>query len=353
MGDCREKDSNADTTPRAFLLPLLASLRSHPTPLAHFTRTFLPLTDKLTNLSTGPESNPTTAKVWSVLADQCWSTLPAYCSDPPDLNSAFGRELSERLTKELYANPTLRPPILRALRNIVESQSQSQSQLQSQTQEGQKGATGNNERKTKNLRYLRGQAKNWLAVLFNVFASVERGERAQVGEVIGVWAGVAGENELAAAYRSVLGHLNASLAPIQLENHDHDHNHPHPRPDQRKVQGKEDTATTALQMLDILLVLAPYLPPTQKTEVVGVVVRAGVLDAGADVGEGLGAVQKVGMRLVGRTVELSGEGVLASVGGVSGLLKRLAGGASTGGGGKVRAPFSCFCYEHWHLYFYF
>jgi len=49
--------------------------------------------------------------------------------------------------------------------------------------------------------------KNWLAVLFNVFASVERGERAQVREVIGVWAGVAGESELAGAYRSVLGTL--------------------------------------------------------------------------------------------------------------------------------------------------
>jgi hypothetical protein len=65
---------------------------------------------------------------------------------------------------------------------------------------GQKSATENNERKTKNLRYLRGQAKNWLAVLFNVFARVERGERVQVGEVIGVWASVAGENARTAAF---------------------------------------------------------------------------------------------------------------------------------------------------------
>jgi len=104
--------------------------------------------------------------------------LPAYCSNPPDVSDAFGRELGERLTKEMYANPTLRLPILRALRNVVESQTHVQNQ-------GEENESEKEERK-ENLRYLRGQAKNWLAVLFNVFASVERRERAQLGEVIGV-----------------------------------------------------------------------------------------------------------------------------------------------------------------------
>jgi len=87
----------------------------------HFTQTFLPLIDQLINLATGPGSNPSIAKVWSVLADQCWYTLRAYCSNRPDLSNAFGRELGERLTNEIYANPRVRPPILRALRNVVES----------------------------------------------------------------------------------------------------------------------------------------------------------------------------------------------------------------------------------------
>lgn len=275
---------------------------------------FLPLVDRLTNLAIGPGLNPTTAKVWSVLADQCWSALPAYCSNPPDLTVAFGREMSERLTKELYANPALRPPILRALRNVVESQTQAQT-------EGERDESENEERK-KNLGYLRGQAKNWLAVLFNVYASVERGERAQVGEVIGVWAGVTGENELAGAYRTVLGHLNASLAAFRSNP---DQSHPH----QKEKEGK---TKTALQMLDILLVLTPYLPPAQKAEIVSVVIRGGIFDTSE------GAVQKVGMRLVGRLVDLGGEGVLTAVGGVSGLLERLAavGGAGAAGGGKVR-----------------
>jgi len=113
--------------------------------------------------------------------------------------------------------------------------------------------------------------------LFNVFASVERGERAQVGEVIGVWAGVAGESELAGAYRSVLGHLITSLAGLRTN------------PDRSQPKEKEGKVKTALQMLDILLVLAPYLPGVQKSEVVDVVVRGGVLD----VSDGV-----VGMRLV-------------------------------------------------------
>ena len=109
-------------------------------------------------------------------------------------------------------------------------------------------------------------------MLFNGFAGVERGERAQVGEVTGVWAGVAGESELAGAYRSVLGHLNTSLTGLRSE-----------------PKEKEGKVKAALQMLDILLVLAPYLPVVQKTEDVNVVVRGGVLDVSAGV---------VGMRLV-------------------------------------------------------
>jgi len=105
----------------------------------------------------------------------------------------------------MYANHTLRPPTLRVLRNVVEPQTQVQNQ-------GEENESEKEESK-ENLRYLRGQAKNWLAVLFNVFASVERGERAQVGEVVGVWAGVAGESELAGAYWSVCWGTPTPLLP--------------------------------------------------------------------------------------------------------------------------------------------
>jgi len=92
---------------------------------------------------------------------------PGVLLNPSDLSNAFGREPGERLTKEMYANYTLRPPILRPLRNVVEPQTPVQNQGEENESE--------KEVSKENLRYLRGQAKNWLAVLFNIFASRARG----------------------------------------------------------------------------------------------------------------------------------------------------------------------------------
>ena len=82
---------------------------------------------------------------------------------------------------------------------------------------------------------------------------------------------------MAGAYRSVLGHLSTSLAGLRTN------------PDGSQPKEKEGKAKTALQILGILLVLAPYLPVVQKAEVVDAVVRRGVLDVSNGV---------VGMRLV-------------------------------------------------------
>ena len=42
-----------------------------------------------------------------------------------------------------------------------------------------------------NVAFLKTQADSWLAVLFNVFGTVERDDRGKVGDVIKVWAGIA------------------------------------------------------------------------------------------------------------------------------------------------------------------
>jgi len=42
-----------------------------------------------------------------------------------------------------------------------------------------------------NVAFLRTQADSWLAVLFNVFGTVERDDRGKIGDVIRVWAAVA------------------------------------------------------------------------------------------------------------------------------------------------------------------
>lgn len=42
-----------------------------------------------------------------------------------------------------------------------------------------------------NVAFLKTQAESWLAVLFNVFGTVERDDRGKIGDVIRVWAGIA------------------------------------------------------------------------------------------------------------------------------------------------------------------
>lgn len=46
------------------------------------------------------------------------------------------------------------------------------------------------EKATANLTFLRTQAESWLAVLFNVFSSVNKNARGMVGDVISVWASI-------------------------------------------------------------------------------------------------------------------------------------------------------------------
>lgn len=42
-----------------------------------------------------------------------------------------------------------------------------------------------------NVAFLRMQADSWLAILFNVFGTVERDDRGKIGDVIKVWAAIA------------------------------------------------------------------------------------------------------------------------------------------------------------------
>ena len=42
-----------------------------------------------------------------------------------------------------------------------------------------------------NVAFLKTQADSWLAVLFNVFGTVQRDDRGKIGDVVRVWAGIA------------------------------------------------------------------------------------------------------------------------------------------------------------------
>jgi ribosomal RNA-processing protein 12 len=88
------------------------------------------------------------------------------------------------LSQLLYNQPELRPPVLKALKTLVESNAkESQSGLKDQLPK---------EEVEKNRKFLQTQAESWFAVLFNVFGSVGRENQGMVGDVISSWASVAG-----------------------------------------------------------------------------------------------------------------------------------------------------------------
>ena len=60
------------------------------------------------------------------------------------------------------------------------------------------------EQASQNLAFLKTQVESWFAVFFNVFGSVDRDNRGMVGNVIGVWAGLAEKQDIAKAYLKVL-----------------------------------------------------------------------------------------------------------------------------------------------------
>lgn len=97
-------------------------------------------------------------------------------------NQALTPAFSQLLSQLLYSQPELRPSVLRALKVMVESN----------TSPSLTGSTSS-EVAEQNITFLKTQAESWLAVFFNVFGSVGRDGRGMVGDVISVWAAIAGE----------------------------------------------------------------------------------------------------------------------------------------------------------------
>lgn len=88
------------------------------------------------------------------------------------------------LSQLLYNQPDLRPPVLRALKVLVESNTKAS---------GDDSDPLSEDEIAKNLAYMRSQAESWFAVLFNVFGSVGRDSQGMVGEVISAWAEISDE----------------------------------------------------------------------------------------------------------------------------------------------------------------
>ncbi|KAI0029666.1 NUC173-domain-containing protein [Vararia minispora EC-137] len=274
----------AGREPRAFLLPLLA--QPHPSPLAHFVAYFVPLSERMFNLQQAAEEagRAAEAKMWTVLIAQVWAGLPSYCWAPLDLPETLTPAFAQLLSQLLYNQPDLRPPVLRALKTLADASvalsKPDPAAIARHPALSRPDAPSQNQAR-RNVELLQSQADSWLAVLFNVFGSVAREARGAVGEVIGAWAEIAGEQSIAQAYGKVLALFKQNLST----------------PAPARGAAPSDAGSTTAMTQDILLILLPHLSPDDASALFELLLSPEVL-ASAD-----NAVQKRGYKILGKLVE--------------------------------------------------
>ncbi|THH08369.1 hypothetical protein EW145_g2754 [Phellinidium pouzarii] len=280
------EDRAAGAEPRAFLLPLLT--QPHPSPLGHFVRYFVPLTERMYDLQQRAEveGRAAEAKVWSVLVSQVWSGLPAYCYQTSDLQKSLTPQFAQMLSQLMYSQTELRPPVLRALKVIVESNTKPSED----TNNDDPDATPAEEFQ-QNLEFLRTQVESWFAVLFNVFGSVGRDSQATVGEVISTWAAIADAKEITKTCHKVVGMFKTNLGKMSSIS----------------TNAGTEQRTTVAAMQDILVILVPYLSSKDARGVFDLCLSREVLTS-ADNG-----VQKRAYKLLGRLVQIGKVNVSSEV----------------------------------------
>ncbi|KIK91816.1 hypothetical protein PAXRUDRAFT_34789 [Paxillus rubicundulus Ve08.2h10] len=236
------QDRQAGREPRAFLLPMLA--QPHPSPLGHFVSYFVPLSERMFNLKqqAETETRQSEAKLWSVLVSQVWAGFAGYCHAPADVKDALTPAFSQLLSQLLYTQPDLRPPVLRGLKVLVESNlAASQTNPEGTAESSALGGTITREEAAQNVAFLRTQVESWFAVFFNVFGSVDRDSRGTVGDVISVWTNLADPQEISKAYHKVIELFRQNIQNLTTA------------PD----ASKNANVTTMTQ--DLLMLLLPHL----------------------------------------------------------------------------------------------
>ncbi|KAG2015784.1 hypothetical protein CC2G_009019 [Coprinopsis cinerea AmutBmut pab1-1] len=268
----------AGEEPRAFLLPLLG--QPHPSPLRHFVTYFVPLSEQMFDLQQKAESagRHSEAKVWSVLVGQAWSGLVGYCWGTPDLKESLDATFSQLLSQLLYGQPELRPAILKALRTLVDSNTA----MAAGNFEKTPTAVITAEDAQRNVKFLQTQAESWLAVLFNVFGSVDRDSRGMVGDTVTAWASITSQEDIVKAYVKVLQLYKTHLVKTQKV---------------KPNSGSNDDVNMTTTAQDILLLILPHLPVATSQELFEIFLNADTL-CNKDNG-----IQKRGYKILSKLVQ--------------------------------------------------
>ncbi|PCH43449.1 NUC173-domain-containing protein [Wolfiporia cocos MD-104 SS10] len=277
-------DRQAGREPRAFLLPLLA--QPHPSPLSHFVEYFVPLTERMFDWQQAAEAagRASEAKVWQVLVYQIWIGFPGYCWVSPDLQHALTQQFSQLLSQLLYTQPQLRPSVLKALKTIAESNTWAAAGEDARLPEWLRGDLAVRERAQANVQFLRAQAGSWLAVLFNVFSSVNRDAQGHVGDVVRVWTTLAGEQEIAGAYVKLIEMFKQNLAKTNALNG-------------KATPELRDAANVTTVTQDLIVLVLPYLSSADATALFSLCLSNDVLE-NKD-----GGVQKRGYEILVKLAE--------------------------------------------------
>ncbi|KAG8771972.1 hypothetical protein FRC12_003310 [Ceratobasidium sp. 428] len=249
---------------RAYLLPILAAnLVPRTANVGHFVSHFVPLSEKLFELQSSTEKEGE-RKIWEVCINQVWACFRGYCTGLAGLKEGLSTPFLKLLTNLLYSQPTLRVSILHGIRALIVSN-------RAIPADEIHYSYAERSRAEENLKFLAGLAGNMLSVLFNVFSNVESTDRGLVGEVIGMWLGVADAKELSVTFNKVSNLLTQNL--------------------------KSAPTPTALTTLDLLILLIPHLSPSDGTQLFALAFADNVV-ASTD-----GTVQKKAYRILARLVE--------------------------------------------------
>ncbi|CAK9441954.1 uncharacterized protein LODBEIA_P57800 [Lodderomyces beijingensis] len=251
---------------RAWLLPILKD-NVRFAELNFYKKQILPVVNFFeTKITSSANKESMNNKIFQTIIDQVWSLLPRFSDLPKDLRSAFDEEFATKLADLMFAKVELRTPICHAWRNLVESNLSYRDGAPSDDSTSSSLLLLQQEfpvqESAKNIEYLASIASNILTVLFNIFSYTLPESRGFVLETIEVFLKIVPTAELATTFDKVCGMLKNAM--------DNDST--------TKVKGGDPTPDASVTMMDLVVVMAKYLPESSHNALFSIFALTVVLE---------------------------------------------------------------------------
>ncbi|XP_076800293.1 RRP12-like protein [Clavelina lepadiformis] len=218
---------------RSWLLPVMKNSISHAN-LSFFSEYFLPLAVKLRLKAQELKASghQVETKTYETLQFQCWDLCPVFCKDARDISVAFPA-VARILGRALNEHMDLRLIVMQALRNIVISCRESE----------------------KDCQVVARFAKNYIPILFNLYANVELSNNADDVKQTIVDANKNKSLERLAALETIKIYLRVTdcelISTYFL------------KAKQRVFEGDNENDATRLALLDLMISMVTYVKKDQ------------------------------------------------------------------------------------------